>query len=116
MPLVAILGDPVKGTTAGEHHGHGTNPHPPLPLSGKISGNCSSKVFIDGIPVALVGSETEETDACCAGNNAGGKIIEGFPKVVIEGRQVAFVGSEVQAHNGTAYVESSQQSLVYVGA
>ena len=115
MPQVAIEGDPISGTTAGEHHLHAESPHPPLPLTGSIKGNCSTKVFINGIPVALVGSTTKETDGCCGDDNSGGEIISGYGKVKIEGRDIAMVGSEVDPHNGTASVASSQQNLVWVG-
>ena len=64
MPSAARRGDAVTGTTAGEHSGH-VPPHSPETFSGEISGGCSSDVFINGIPAAVVGSTTTEHDSCC---------------------------------------------------
>ena len=116
MPLVAILNDPISGTTAGEHHGHHDHPHPPgLPITGKINGNVSTKLFINNIPVAMVGSTTTEIDGCCGGDNTGGVIITGFDKIKVQGNAIAMVGSEIQAHNGTAQVSDSSQKKINVG-
>lgn len=113
--FVAILNDPIEGMTLGEHHLHYDSPHGPLPITGKISGNVSSKVFINGLGIATVGSTTEETDACCGGDNSGGVIVGGFDKVTLRGKPIAMVGSEVDAHDGTASVSSSSQRKVRVG-
>ena len=114
--FVAILDDPIEGTIAGEHHDHSQNPHQPgLTITGKINGNVSSKVTINGKGVATVGSTTEETDPCCLGDNGGGEISTGYSKVRINGKPIAMVGSKVTAHNGTAEVSGSHQNRVKVG-
>ena len=113
--FVAILNDPISGTTLGEHHFHHDHPHPPLPITGKINGNVSTKVFINGLGVATVGSTTEEKDDCCGGDNTGGVIITGFDKVTLKGKAIAMVGSEIEAHNGSAVVSASSQNLLTVG-
>lgn len=116
MPFVAIKGDPITGKIAGEHFAHSQHPHPPgLPITGEISGKVSTKVFINDIPVAMVGSTTTEKDDCCGTNNTGGVILTGYSKVIVEDRAIAMVGSEVTPHNGTAYVSGSNQNLVIVG-
>lgn len=115
MPLVAILNDPISGTTAGEHHGHHDHPHGPLTITGKINGNVSTKLFINNLGVATVGSTTEEIDGCCGGDNIGGVIISGFDKIKVQGNAIAMVGSKIQAHNGTAQVSDSSQKKINVG-
>jgi uncharacterized Zn-binding protein involved in type VI secretion len=115
MPLVAILNDPIKGTTIGEHHGHSDHPHGPLQITGKINGKVSTKLFINNLGVATVGSTTEETDGCCNGDNAGGVIITGFDKIKVQGKVIAMVGSEIDAHNGSAHVSNSSQKKITVG-
>lgn len=118
MPFVAIKGDPIEGEIAGEHFTHSQHPHPPgLPITGEISGNVSTKVFINDTPVAMVDSTTLEKDDCCGTyeNNSGGIILTGYDKITVEGRYIAMVGSEVTPHNGTAYVSGSNQNLITVG-
>ena len=113
--FVAILNDPISGTTLGEHYFHYDDPHPPLPITGKINGNVSTKVFINGLGIATVGSTTEEIDACCGGDNTGGVIVTGFDKITIKGKAIAMVGSEIEAHDGSAVVSASNQQLLTVG-
>ena len=113
---IAIEGDPILGTTAGEHFGHSDHPHPPSKLTGEISGNVSKKVTIDGKGVATIGSTTTETDICCNGTNSGGSIKTGSSKITIDGKAVAIVTSKVTAHNGTAEVESSHQDSLTISS
>lgn len=103
MPSVARKTDPILGTIAGEHMGHPTA-HPPTPLTGNITTECVSSFIVNGLEVAVVSSRTTETDACCAGANTGGEIIEGSPDIIIEGKPLARVGDTVQPHNGTAKI------------
>lgn len=108
MASAARLGDSISGTTSGEHFGH-LVPHPPGKITGTISGNCSSKVFINGIPAAFVGSATDEHDDCCPGGS--GTVATGSSKVFIQGKPAARVGDKINPHNGTANISSGSSNV-----
>lgn len=111
MPSAARLGDSIAGTTAGEHAGHAP-PHPPLPISGSISGNCSPDVLINGQPAAYVGSITTEQDACCGSSQ--GSIGAGSGSVFINGKAAARLGDSLSAHNGSGQVTDGSGD-VFIG-
>lgn len=114
MSAVARKTDPILGVIAGEHMGHPTA-HPPTPLTGNITSNCASTVIINNLEAAVVSSKTTETDACCAGANLGGVIIEGSPNVYVEGKPLARVNDTVQPHNGTAHVLNGSSNVFVNG-
>ena len=111
MPSAARLGDAVTGTTAGEHSGH-VPPHSPEQFSGEISGGCSSDVFINGIPAAVVGSVTTERDTCCGSSQ--GRVAAGSGSVFINGRPAARLGDALNAHSGSGSI-SAGSGNVFIG-
>lgn len=111
MRGISRLGDTIEGMTAGEHSGH-IPAHGPSPITGTISGGCSSNVFIDGFPVALEGSITDEHDVCCGSSQ--GSVGSSGSSVLINGKPIACVGTPVNAHNGTATVTGGSSS-VFIG-
>lgn len=102
MAGAARFNDPVQGTTAGEHSGHGMNPHPPLTFTGEISGGCSSNVFINGIAAATKDSVTTERDSCCGSSN--GSVAVGSSSVFINGKPAARIGDALNAHSGAGAI------------
>ncbi len=109
MVGVAVLGSLIKGMTSGEHSGHDA-PHPPCEITGKIVGKCSSFVSVNGVPIALVGSITEEADCCCAGNS--GKVKTGSSFVTVGGIPIARIGDDIQPHNGSAKITTGSSFVV----
>lgn len=113
MPGASRLGDSISGMTSGEHAGHvdelGNPLHPASPISGTISGNCSSTVFINVQPAATVGSTTTESDICDTGN---GVVSTGSSKVFINGKPAARIGDTVIPHNGTASITGGSSSVI----
>ena len=103
MPSAARLGDAVTGTTAGEHSGH-VPPHSPEQFSGEISGGCSSDVFINGIPAAVVGNTTTERDSCCGSFQ--GKVSVGSGSVFINRKAAARRGDTPAPHNGSGQISA----------
>lgn len=101
MPAVSRLGDAIQGTTSGEHTGH-VPPHPPTTITGEISGNCSSNVFMNNIPAAFMGSITTEHDSCCG--TSYGTVAQGSPNVFVNNIPVARNGDKLNPHNGTANI------------
>lgn len=87
---VAVLGSNIKGTS-----------HSDLYLMGTISGGCSTFVTIEGKPVAIVGSTTQEWDSKDTGT---GKVSSGSNFVTIDGKPVARVGDSVTPHSGYATI------------
>lgn len=100
MPAVARLNDSIEGMTAGCHCG-ADPPHPPCTITGHIDGNCSPNVFVNGLPMARVGSTTFETDCCCTSS---GIVAEGSSTVFVNGIPVSRLGDIVTPHNGTAEI------------
>lgn len=113
MAGVAVLGSLIKGMTSGEHNGHIT-PHPPCEITGKIVGKCSSFVSVNEVPIALVGSTTEEEDCCCSGKMSG-EVKTGSSFVTVGGIPVARIGDDIQPHNGTAKITTGSSFVVEVG-
>ena len=108
MAKAARLGDAVTGTTAGEHSGH-VPPHSPETFTGEISGGCSSDVFINGIPAAVVGSVTTEYDSCCGSSQ--GKIAVGSGSVFINGKPAARLGDALAPHSGTGQISAGSGNV-----
>lgn len=109
MPAVARLDDPIEGMTAGEHSGHTMPSHSPCEITGKIDGNCSPNVFVNGKPVAFVSSTTEEFDCCCAGGS--GVVSSGSSTVFVNGNAVARVDDDITPHNGTAKITGGSDNV-----
>lgn len=108
MPSAARLGDAVTGTTAGEHSGH-VPPHSPEQFSGEISGGCSSDVFINGIPAAVVGSVTTERDSCCGSSQ--GSVAVGSGTVFINRKPAARRGDALAPHSGTGQISAGSDDV-----
>ena len=109
MPLVARLNDSILGMTAGEHSGHTLSPHPPVKLTGNISGNTSSNVFCEELPVAHINSTTIEYDSCCGSDV--GVVFEGSSSVFVNNIPISRLGDSINPHNGTASISSSCSSV-----
>lgn len=109
MPGVSRLNDSIAGTTSGEHSGH-IYPHFPSPISGYISGGCSSNVFVNSSPVATVGSITKEVDACCGSSS--GTVAVGSSTVFVNGKGVARIGDALNPHNGTASITGGSSNVI----
>ena len=112
MPQAARLNDSIQGTTAGEHSGHSPT-HPPLPITGEISGNCSGDVLINGRPAAYIGSVTTELDGCCG--SSPGAVGAGSSSVFINGIPAARQGDALAAHNGTGSISSGSGDVLIGG-
>lgn len=108
MPKAARLNDTVQGVTAGEHSEH-IPPHAPMVFTGEISGNVSSKVFINHRPAAWVSSITTERDACCGASN--GIVAQGSSKVFIQGRPAARIDDLLAPHSGAGKVTSGSENV-----
>ena len=100
MPKAVFIGHKIQGMTTGEHEGHGT-PHPPSVITGNTTSG-APHVFIGGIPMCRIGDTTVENDNC--DTNQVGHIAEGSSSVFINGIAVAWLGSKINPHNGTAEV------------
>lgn len=111
MPGASRLEDSIAGMTAGEHSDH-PKEHTPLPITGRISGNCSPNVFINGKPAAYVGSVTTEYDDCCGSSN--GSVASGSSSVFINGKPAARIGDPLNAHNGSAKITGGSGN-VFIG-
>lgn len=111
MPAAARLNDSVAGTTSGEHNGH-SPAHGPLAFSGEISGGCSTNVFINGRPGAVVDSQTVERDSCCGSSS--GAVAVGSATVLINGQAAARLGDALAAHNGSGTITGGSPD-VFVG-
>lgn len=113
MPGVATQGSAIEGTTTGEHHGHydekGKPIHEAGPISGTIASNCSPNVFVNGKPVAFVGSVTDEQDNCGPGK---GKVANGSGKVFVNGNPIARIGDSIQPHDGNAVITSGSSNVI----
>ena len=109
MPGVSRLNDSIAGTTSGEHSGH-ISPHFPSPITGYISGGCSSNVFANGSPVATVGSITREEDSCCGSSS--GTVAVGSSTVFVNNKGVARVGDAINPHNGTASITGGSTNVI----
>lgn len=108
MPGAARKGDPVEGTTAGEHTGH-VPPHGPEPFTGEISGACSETVRINGQPAAVAGSTTTERDGCCGSSEGAVKIGNGT--VRINGKAAARTGDALAAHSGAGAISGGSGNV-----
>ena len=113
MAGIVTLGDTILGETTGEHHGHVDDEGNPLHeagvLTGTITGNCSSNVFINGKPVAYLGSTTTEEDNCGEGV---GVLSIGYDKVLVNGNPVARLGDSTEPHDGTAVITSASSNVL----
>jgi uncharacterized Zn-binding protein involved in type VI secretion len=107
MGSVARLGDSIQGMTYGEHAGH-IPPHDPSSITGSISSNCSPNVFVNGLPLARVGSVTSESDICDSGS---GVVASGSSTVFVNGHPVSRIGDLVNPHNGTAQISSGSPNV-----
>lgn len=112
MSGAARMGDAVMGVTAEEHAGH-IYPHYPMQFVGTVSGGCSSNVYINGRPAAMVGSSTIERDGCCGAGT--GNIAGGSSSVFINGRPAARDGDVLHAHNGNGIVNSGSDNVIIGG-
>lgn len=110
MAQAARLGDSISGTTSGEHSGHSNPSCSPTAITGSIRGGCSSNVFINGQPAAMVGSTTTEKDSCCG--NSSGSVAQGSGSVFINGKAAARNGDNLNAHNGTAKISSGSGNVM----
>lgn len=108
MAQAARLGDTVTGTTAGEHSGH-VSSHLPETFTGEISGGCSSDVFINGIPAAVVGSVTTEYDSCCGRSR--GKVAAGSGSVFINGKSAVRLGDALNPHSGSGKISGGSGNV-----
>lgn len=109
MPGVSRLTDAIVGTTAGEHNGHALAPHPPLPISGQISGGCSPNVYVNGLPVAVTTATTEEHDGCCG--TSSGVVVGCSSTVFVNGKGIVRTGDMINPHNGTANVSGCSSNV-----
>ena len=112
MAAAARQTDSITGVFAGEHSGHDDG-HPPGSITGEINGGCSSNVFINGLPAAIVGSTTSEHDVCCGTNS--GKVSAGSHKVFINGKPAARKGDALSPHSGTGYISSGSGNVFFGG-
>lgn len=112
MPQAARLGDTIQGTTAGEHSGHWES-HSPLPITGTISGGCSTDVLINGRGAAVAGSVTTEHDACCGSSQ--GAVAAGSATVFINGQPAARQGDALAAHSGSGTIASGSGDVLIGG-
>jgi uncharacterized Zn-binding protein involved in type VI secretion len=108
MSAVSRVGDSIKGMTSGEHTGH-PSPCPPSEITGTIKSSLCSSVFVNGIAVAVKGSQTEEHDSCCG--TSYGIIAAGSSSVFAGGKAVSRVGDALAPHNGTASITSGSSSV-----
>lgn len=111
MPKVARVTDKIEGLTSGEHHGHYPNGSPAHPIPCKLTGtitNGASNVFINGMPAAFYGSNTDEDDCCGPGN---GIISEGSPNIFVNGKPLARVFDKVNPHNGEANIITGSSNV-----
>lgn len=114
MAGAARKGDSISGTTDSNHviigyDGEGSPIYGSSSISGSISGNCSSNVFINGQQAAFVGSTTTETDQQDMGS---GSISSGSSKVYINGNRVARNGDAISPHTGTANITSGSSNVI----
>lgn len=115
MAGIARLNDTIAGSFSGEHGGHyapitGAPIHPSGSISGTVSGGCSSKVFIKGVPIALQGSTTSEQDAC---TNGSGAVSGGSSKIFENGTPVARLNDAVTPHTtGDAHITSASSKVL----
>ena len=110
MTGLALLGSKIEGRTSGEHNGH-LIPHSPCTITGKVIDKCSSFVTVNGTPIALVGSVTEEEDCCCSGKQ-NGRVRTGSRFVTAGGIAIARIGDEIEPHNGTAKIITGSSFVV----
>ena len=108
MSGAARLTDSILGTTTGEHGGHIPG-HSVSSITGSISSNCSSNVYINGLKAAFVGSITSEYDVC---TNGSGSIAVGSSKVFVNGEALARVGDKINPHNGTCKINSGSSNVI----
>lgn len=108
MPSVSRLNDSIRGVTSGEHSGH-ISPHPPLIITGNISGGCSSNVFVNNSPASCVGSTTREFDSCCGSNS--GSVASGSSTVFVNKIPISRVGDTVNPHNGSASISGGSSNV-----
>jgi uncharacterized Zn-binding protein involved in type VI secretion len=113
MPFAAKLNDQVVGTDT-----HivlipgpgGPVPTPlPHPFAGTITGGCSTDVFIDGQPAAVVGSTATNNPPHLPQGGSfqtpptnQGTVFQGSTKVLINGKPAARVNDPVQTCNDPA--------------
>ena len=112
MAGAARQGDSVLGITVGEHAGH-AHPHSPMQFTGTVSGGCSSNVYVNGRPAAMVGSSTIERDGCCGAGT--GNIVGGSSSVFINGSPAARDGDALRAHSGKGIVNSGSDNVIIGG-
>jgi uncharacterized Zn-binding protein involved in type VI secretion len=129
MPFAAKLNDQVVGTdthvilvvTPG-----GTVPTPvPHPFSGTITGGCSTNVFIDGQPAAVVGSAATNNPPHAPQGGSfqtpptnAGTVFQGSTSVFINGKPAARVTDPVQTCNDPSPAPTSKivgTSTVQIG-
>lgn len=101
MPSVARLGDPLEGMTSSEHSGHDI-PHGSVPITGSVSGGCSTSVFVNGEPACIVGAITIEKDDCCG--QTPGSVSVGSSSVYVDGKPLSYIGEKFPAHDGTVEI------------
>lgn len=128
MAGVARIGDSISGMTTDTHHYHYENGapiydtdgttiigyqqvlvyDPAVPISGSISGNCSSNVYVNGAAVAKIGSTTSEQDAYDSGS---GSVSGGSSSVFVNEIGISRNGDSVSPHNGTASVSGGSGNV-----
>lgn len=115
MAGLARKGDSMKGQFNSEHGGHydseGNPIHSSGVIDGKINGNCSSNVFINGQRAAIVGSIIDETDVCTPGkgvciNGSGNLFINGKPAVRNNDNTTTHVGNTGKITSGSGNVNN----------
>ena len=85
----------------------------PAALPGDLfRGGCSSDVFINGIPAAVVGSTTTERDSCCGSSQ--GSVAAGSGSVFINRKSAARLGDALNAHSGSGAI-SAGSGNVFIG-
>lgn len=96
MPLVARMTDAIVGTGQGGA------------ITGTITANCSSDVYVNGLQVATVGSITTEA---CQLHAGAGVIAVGSATVFVNGKPVARLGDEVTSHCGVSFITTGSATV-----
>lgn len=118
MPKAARMNDTISGTFTDEHNNHYDSEGSPIHTGGQLTGiiknGCSPNVFINGIRAAVIGSTTDDNDACCSygGITQHSTITGGSSRVFINGKRAARVGDSLSLHcSGSATISSGSPNV-----
>lgn len=148
MPGVARLNDSISGTTASNYcctnitrdswqvcvewdengncirwetryGSYYCNRYSSTSITGQITSNVSNNVYVNGRPVAFVGSVTSEQASTCAYPNyspgpgsGNGTISGGSSKIFVNGKRLARQGDAVTPHSGTATITTGSSNVI----